>query len=135
MSFIRNLISSALLAGLAAGSALAQAQGGRGGGGAGGEGPFAAVAPGANQRLADEGCYRPGDTVTIDWQGLARFDGELRVVTDGGHAPLAVTSWTGRAVMVRLEGVAPGRTYPVVWTSAAEVQAKIGELSTCAAEG
>lgn len=136
MPILRNVILASLVAGLGLSShAMAQAAGGgRGGGGAGGgEGPFAAV-PGALDRRIDNGCYRAGDTVSIDWQGLAEFDGAIRVVADGAYAPLPVTSWNGRAVMVRVEGVPAGETYPVVWTTAGDVQAEIGALRTCAVE-
>lgn len=139
MTKLRNIAAAALVTGLGiamTGSAHAQAAGGgRGGNEGGGEGPFLAVPGGPNDlNRFDTGCHRPGDRVTIDWQGLSEFDGQIALVTDAGAAPLDVTSWTDRAVLARLPGAEAGRTFPVVWTDADGVQAKIGELRTCAGD-
>ena len=129
--FLAALLSAGL--GLATASpALAQAAGGGGGNEGGGEGPFAA------RRIAariDSGCYRPGDRIAIDWRGLGEFDGQIALITDAGHAPLEVTSWNSRVVMVKLGPAEPGRTYPVVRTSVRvedEMTLALGGLRTCA---
>ncbi len=129
-----TLYALAALAALATATpALSQtAGGGRGGNESGGD--LAAAAPGALLARFDDGCYRPGQSISIDWNGLAEFDGQIALVVDGQHEALPVTSYTDRAVVVSLGGVSGGKSFPVVWSSEGEVRAKIGELTTCSTD-
>lgn len=141
MPMTRKFIAAAAtLLAFGATDVLAQ-DNGRGGNEGGGQNPNAAGIPGAGPnritRDAGETCYRPGETVTIDWFGLASFNGSLAVVSDRMSSEIPVVSYTNKAVLVSLdpEGrLDAGETYALVWTDSDAVQAKIAELKTCATE-
>lgn len=98
----------------------------------------------AQYRVAENGCARPGATVTIEGRGFGSSPlGQIVIAAQPNAIPMAIRSWSNRRIRAALpRNLQSGATYSVVWigsyitgAAAAVNQVTLGRVEICGMGG